>query len=269
MSQQEKAAYYKALQQAGVPFSKHYREYTTDELKAAYDKLVAAQPQGVSPLQNAINQSGPPAGAPSPAPDAEAAAFFGFPAPENGAPASEPMAAPVAPVMHRDPNELAGARQNTNLADNEPIRTDPETGFIWYQEEVRKPAFPKARGRRVMKYQDPGVVVTEVKAGEYTESFEISGDMNQAREAEVKITLPSFQVGIYQDPRFPFKTICYNGNEGFDLVDIQNYWGGAELVPEWVKRKYVENVLCYDMRSVIREIESEFRQIQLRESGRR
>lgn len=258
MSQTDKAIYYKALQEAGVKFPQHFRNYTEAELKEAYDKLVpsaAAAPE-----------------APSPAPDAAAAAFFGFDAPEPDKAEhnyASPPTQPVAPVMHADPNELAGTRQNTNRETLEPIRTDPETGNVWYQEEVRKPSFPKPRGRRVLKYRDPGVVEQTVKAGDYTETFEISGDMAQAREAEVKITLPSFQVGIYKDPRFPFKTVCYNGSEGFDLVDVQTYWGGAELVPEWVKRKYVENVLCYDMRSVIREIESEYRSLQLRESGRR
>jgi hypothetical protein len=261
VSQQDKAAYYKALQQAGVQFSKHYREYTTVELKEAHDKLVAEQ--------NAAAPVAPVAPPIRPNTDAEAAAFFGFDAP-SPAPKPEPAPQqPAAPVGYADPNELAGARQNTNRAENEPIRVDPDTGFTWYQEEVRKPAFAKPRGRRVMKYKDPGVVEQTVKAGEYTETFEISGDMNQAREAEVKITLPSFQVGIYQDPRFPFKTVCYNGTEGFALEDVQDYYGGAELVPEDVKRKYVENVLCYDMRTVIRAIEAEYRQIQLREGATR
>lgn len=253
MSQQEKAAAYKTLQAAGVQFSKHYREYTQQELEAAVDKLVAAQ-NAAAPV------------APSPAPDAAAAAFFGFDAPGDGVPDGPPPVPTrqAPPVAHADPNELAGVRQNTNRETLEPIRTDPETGNVWFQEEVRKPAFPKPRGRRVLKYRDPGVVVQEVKDGKYTESFEVAGDMSQAREAEVKITLPSFQVGIYQDPRFPFKTVCYNGNEGFDFDDVQRYYGGAELVPEGVKRKYVENVLCYDMRTVIRAIEAEYRQLQLR-----
>lgn len=252
MSQQEKAAAYKTLQEAGVQFSKHYREYTQQELEAAVAKLVEAQ-NAAAPV------------APSPAPDAAAAAFFGFDQPPVEA-IYDPMpgTAPTPPVMRMDPNELAGVRQNTNRETLEPIRTDPDTGNVWFQEEVRKPAFPKARGRRVLKYRDPGTVETTVREGKYTETFEISGDMANAREAEVKITLPSFQVGIYQDPRFPFKTICYNGNEGFDFDEVQTYYGGAELVPEGVKRKYVENVLCYDMRTVIRAIEAEYRQLQLR-----
>jgi hypothetical protein len=250
VSQTDKARYFNELKDAGVSFDKHYREYTEAELKTQFDELVARQ---------APSDFRPPQAQTDPA----AAKFFGFEAPS---PASNPEPPPVAPVAYADPHELAGARQNTNRATDEPIRVDPDTGRLWFQEEVLKPAYPKPRGRRVLKYQDPGVRVQTIKAGEYTESFEISGDPANAREAEVKITLPSYQVGIYKDPRFPFKVVCYNGNEGFDLEDIQNYYGGAELVPEDVKRKYVENVLCYDMRSVIRAIETEYRQQQLRGS---
>jgi hypothetical protein len=35
------------------------------------------------------------------------------------------------------------------------------------------------------------------------------------------------------------------------------------MVPPEVKRMYVENVLCYDIRSVVRAINAEYRQQQL------
>ena len=155
------------------------------------------------------------------------------------------------------PDELAGLRQNTH-GDDEPHRVDPATGFLWYRDEVRKAAFPKPRGRRVQKYNDPGTKMMTVKAGEYTESFEMPGDQN--RVSEVRITLPSYQVGLYRNPTFPFRIHVYNNNEGFDLEDVQNYYGGAELVPADIKRKYVENVLCYDTRTTIRAIETEYRE---------
>jgi hypothetical protein len=188
--------------------------------------------------------------------DPDAAAFFGLKV--------EPIEtmSTMPPVRHADPSELAGARLNTQRLD-EPLRRDPETGRDWFQEEVRKPATPKPRGRRVLRYRDPGAVTQTVKDGDYTETFEIAGDPVNAREQEVKITLPSYQVGIYKDPRFPFKVVCYNGNEGFDLQEVQGYYGGAELVPPSVKRKYVENVLCYDIRSVVAAINQEFRDLQL------
>lgn len=256
MSQSEKSAYFQALRAAGVPFDRHYREYTTSELKAAYVRLTGgelvrqtppdAPPQ---PLER------PPADAPAPQFDAAATAAAFAQMTGEGPQLAQP---PVAP---RDPNEMAGQRQSEDL---EPIRTD-ELGRVWLQEEVRKPAYPKPRGRRVLTYRDPGVQQQTVTTGKYTETFEIPGDPANAREAQVKITLPSYQVGIYRDPRFPFKVITYNDNDGFDLDDVQNFYGGAERVPPGVKRKYVENVLCYDIRTVVRAIEDEYRQRFLRQ----
>lgn len=252
MSQSDKASLYGALKAAGVKFPKHYREYTTEELQTAYDKLTASAPpiesEPVGPTLEEVLAA--------PGTDPEAAAFFGL----NVQPIEPPKQAP--PVRHADPSELAGARLNTQSLD-EPLRIDPDTKRAWFQEEVRKPATPKPRGRRVLRYRDPGAVTQTVRDGDYTETFEIAGDPVNAREQEVKITLPSYQVGIYKDPRFPFKVVCYNGNEGFDLQEVQGYYGGAELVPPSVKRKYVENVLCYDIRSVVAAINQEFRDLQL------
>jgi hypothetical protein len=142
-----------------------------------------------------------------------------------------------------------------------PIRQDDQ-GRVWYQEEVQKPAYPKPRGRRVLKYLETGVEVKTVQNGEYVETFEVAG-VGAGKPAEVKITLPSYQVGIYKDPRFPFKIHTYNGREGFNLFEVQDYYGGAELVPEECKRLYIENDLCYDIRTVIRAISNEHRQLQL------
>ena len=269
MSQSEKAAYFRALKAAGVPFDRHYREYNTEELKAAYGALGDAAPPleakepepAAPPPAPAVQQ--PYAEEPAEPVDPEAAAFFGFNEPEPVLNAhAEAATRPAVPVAHADPNEMAGARQNSK-PDDEPIRVDPDTGRLWYQEEVRKPGYPKPRGRRVLNYMDPGVEQRTAQAGEYKETFEVSGDPRNARPAQVKITLPSYQVGIFKDPRFPFKVITYNGNEGFDLFEVQDYYGGPELVPAGIKRKYVENVLCYDIRTVVQAINAEFRQLQL------
>lgn len=242
MSQQDKAKYYSALKSAGVKFERHYREYTEAQLKEEYDKLVPQAPP----------QQQPPV-------DAEAAAFFGFqPPPVEPAEVQHPDV----PVRSADRDEIAGQRTNTR-AEDEPIRIDPDTGHAWYQEEVAKPAYPKPRARRVLKYMDAGVETKTVKNGDYQESFEISGDPRNARESEVKITMPSYQVGIYKDKRFPFKIITYNGAEGFDRDDVNSYYGGAELVPPEVNRKYVQNVLCYDIMSVVGAINAEARRLQL------
>lgn len=281
MGQEEKSAYYQALKAAGVEFTKHYREYSTDELQAAYTELV----------NNGVIQSEPTETVEAPeAPlidvdgaladeDVPDAGFFGIPAdestpanpepeplrePQPTRPAFDPTLAPGPPrptavVKEKDPNEMAGARLNTQKPD-EPLRTD-EHGRIWFQEEVLKPAFPKPRGRRVLSYTETGTKKQTIQAGQFTETFEVAGDAAVA--AQVKITLPSYQVGIYKDPRFPFKVHVYNGTQGFDLFEVQEYYGGRELVPADIKKSYVENVLCYDIRTTIRSINAEFRQLQL------
>lgn len=222
MSQTEKSELYALLKEAGG-VTKHYREYSSDEIRSLLEE------RGI-----------------------DVAASL----------AASAKAAP--PVKDQaDPNEMPGQRLNTQ-ADDEVIRVD-EQGRQWYQEEVRKPAYPKPRGRRVLKYLDTGAVTETVKNGEYVETFEVAGT-GTGKPAEVKITLPSYQVGIYKDPRFPFKIHCYDGREGFDLFEVQNYYGGSELVPPQVKRVYIENDLCYDIRSVVRAIQDEHRQLML--SGR-
>lgn len=254
MSQQNKSALWEELKRRGVTFDQHFRNYTEAQLQTALDELDTPQPEGLSPLDNAINQAGP-------LPDAEAAAFFGFqsePAPTEPTYTSPPSA----PVAAKSPDEIAGQRTNTQPVD-EPIRIDPETGWAWYQEEVLKPAYPKPRARRVLRYQDAGVQTRTVINGDYSESFEISGDPANAREAEVKITMPSYQVGIYKDKRFPFKIVTYNGKNGFHREDVIDFYGGAELVPAEVARVYVENVLCWDIASVIKAINDEHRRLTL------
>lgn len=242
MSQTEKAGYYKTLKDAGVQFTKHYREYSTDELKRAVDKLH----EGARAQQE------------EPEHDPSAAAAMGLPTEER--PARMPTQARSAPRAERNPAEMPGQRLNKQ-SELDPIRTD-DKGRVWYQEEVQKPSTPRPRGRRILKYMDTGTREETVQNGQYVETFEVAGDM-PSRPSEVKITLPSYQVGIYKDPRFPFKIHTYGGREGFDLFEVQDYYGGAELVPAEIKRIYVENVLCYDIRTVVRAIQTEFRQLQL------
>lgn len=264
MSQQEKGAYFRALKEAGVSFDRHYREYTTEELKVAYDKLVdqqRAEDQAPPPQPQYQQYIEPPAGARV----GEPTQYPGYQAPAPGQrtmerhPALPPLPPPV-PVAPRNPAEMAGERLNTH-SEGQPLRTD-ELGRVWFQEEVLKPAAPKPRGRRVLDYVETGTKIAEVQNGEYRETFEVAGDM-APKAAQVKITLPSYQVGIFKDPRFPFRTVCYGGEEGFDLMEVRKYYGGTELVPEEVKTKYVANVLCYDIRTVIRAIQTEFRTLQL------
>lgn len=239
MSQAEKSAYYRELKEAGVAFSRPYREYTTDELRAAVRKLRAQKPK---PEPETPTEAGEPKSAPKEALK---------PAPKTQ------------PAMPRTstPREQFAAERAYQTNEEQPLRTDPETKFIWYREEVQKPAFPKPRARRKLTYVDPGVKVQTAVADKFLESFEVAG--NESRTGEVRITMPSYQVGVYKDPRYPFKIHVYNGTKGFDLFDVQKFYGGADLVPTSIKRMYVENDLCYDIRSVIRSIQSEFRDQQL------
>jgi len=272
MSSAAKGFYFRRLKDAGVELDRHFRDYTTDELleadRMAIEAGLLAPPtdEELAELAAKIHKpktrkepvATPPPPTPGPEPDAEtgepaAAAFFGFDVPEPDA----PPPAPVRPEI----GEMAGERLNTKAPED--VLFVDEEGKAWLQKEVLKPAFPKPRGRRVLRYQDAGVVKQTVKEGEYTETFEVAGDPRNATPAEIKITLPSYQVGIYRDPRYPFKVVTYNGRAGFDRLEVENFYGGAELVPAICKRTYVENVLCYDMRSVVRAINEEYRQMRL------
>ena len=133
---------------------------------------------------------------------------------------------------------------------------------MWFREEVRKPATPQPRARRRITYIDTGVKQETIVDGRFIETVEVAGDRRTTEM--VKITMPSYQVGVYSDPRFPFKVHTYNNNRGFDLFDVQAFYGGADLVPSDILRVYVGNDLCYDIRSTIRSIQSEYRAQQLR-----
>lgn len=252
MSHAEKSRLYQELKGAGVSFDKPYRQYTTDELRVAVNKLreLNGQPSVEHEQQ-----------AQEPLPVAGVVDFqdLELSEPEHAnqfqqAGLSQP---PSVQLADRAPDTDAGIRQNA--AD---LRVD-EDGLVWYQDEIRKPAYPKPRARRVLRYMNPGTETRTVVNGSFLESFEVAGQ--GAQQGEIKITLPSYQVGIYKDPRFPFKIHVYNEVRGFDLFEVQEFYGGAELVPEECKRMYVENVLCYDIRTVIRAIETEARQLALAE----
>ena len=224
-----------SLKEAGLT-DRPYVNYKTPELQALYDQNIA--------LSGVVNPELYPE-----VPVLEAAETRLAAAPEPPTRYSPPVV-----VL---PDTVAGLRTNTHSLD-EPLRVD-ENGILWFQDEVRKPAFPKPRGRRVLKYDDPGVKTVKVKSGQFTESFEMPGD-GVGRPSEARITMPSYQVGIYKDPRLPFKIAVYNDQRGFDLFEVQKYYGGRDLVPSDIKRVYIENVLCYDIRTVVRAIETEYRE---------
>jgi hypothetical protein len=216
------------LKERGVEFPLHYREYSQTQLEESLDALRADD------------------------------AGLGEPPVELAQPAQRvETQRPQLNLPPRSPDQVAGLRLNTH-AEDEPLRVD-EHGLIWYQDEVRKAAFPKPRGRRVLDYMDPGVRTVTAQTGNgYTETFEMPGD--QTRPSQVKITLPSHQVGIYRDTNMPFKIHVYNDNRGFDLFEVRDFYGGADLVPEDIKTVYVGQSLCYDIRTTRRAIEAEYRE---------
>lgn len=270
MSAAEKGFYFRRLKAAGVTLDQHFRDYTTKELKEA-DQVAVEQGLYAAPtkeeleeLESKIHKKKPREpevqAQPTPA-DPELTGFFGFTKAEQEQPAPPPATKSPAAPARPELGEMAGERLNTK--DAEEVLYVDEQGRSWLQKEVLKPAFPKPRGRRVLRYNDPGVVRQTAKEGQYTETFEVAGDPRNATPSEIKITLPSYQVGIYRDKRYPFKVITYNGKAGFDRQEVEAYYGGAELVPAVAKRTYVENVLCYDMRSVVRAINDEYRALRL------
>ena len=143
-----------------------------------------------------------------------------------------------------------------------PIRVDPD-GKVWYADEVRKLASPGPRKRRKLSYIDHGTKVETVQIGQFMESYEVAGD--QVRTEEVKITLPTYQVGLYRDPRLPFLIHVYNNNRGYDLMEVIKYYGNSQdLVPQEIQKTYVGNDLCYDIKTTNRAIENEARQLRMR-----
>lgn len=292
MAHKEKSAAYRFLKENGVTFEKHYREYSTEELVAAAATL--AEQKGIPVPADALPpapelptekpddglisrldslsatmeklvelqlaQMQQPAMATQAAPAYSQPQQAPFPSsipplpeePSNPAPQVKPL------LNELDPREHAGATANTHQ-DEDVIKVD-EFGNQWYQIEVNKPAFPKRRGRRVLRTMDAGTVQETIKVGEYTETFEVSGDPKNAQPTEIKITLPSYQTGIYRAPNMPFRIHTYAGVRGFDMLDVQKYYGGSDLVPDTIKRMYVSTDLCYDIQSTIRTIENEYRE---------
>lgn len=250
MQNYTKSDYYNELKASGFEFDKIYREYTLAEMKALYEQH----------FQEPVDWLEPDLTEPTDPGFSEAQLKY---VESLNEPTPTPAEGPVKRIAPPVPDELSGSAGLKALEQDadEVVEVD-EDGREWLQLEVRKPAFPKPRGRRVVQYIDSGVRTEQVQDGDYIESFEVPGNARAAHE--VKITLPSHQVGIFRDRRFPFKIMTYNSNSGFDYDEVNAYYGGAELVPDTVKRKYVSNRLAYDIRSVINAIRDEARQLQLR-----
>ena len=244
MSAALKGFYWKQLKELGIEFERPYRNYTLAELRDSYSALVE---EGLAP---AIDE------------DAARASYQKEPEQPESQPTTPEPSQPSVPVSAHNVHEHAAERAYSAGYDEEPVRIDPVTKFVWFREEVRKPAAPRPRARRKLTYVDSGTKTMEVSDGRYVETVEVSGQ--QRNTGEVRITMPSYQVGVYLDPKFKdFKIHVYNDVKGFDLFDVQKFYGGADLVPAGIKRIYVGNDLCYDMLTVIRTIEEEYNRLRL------
>lgn len=144
------------------------------------------------------------------------------------------------------------------------IRAD-EHGRIWFREEIG-PEIAKNRRlrKRITQVVPDKVEVKQIQAGDYIETIEVVGE--GTRSLDAFITMPPTQVGIYLDPRFPWKVFTYNGSLGFSYGDVNAYYGGVEFVPSTVKKKFVGNMMAYDIKSAISTVERKYRELQLSRS---
>lgn len=230
MSHGDKSKYYKALKAAGVEFDQHYRHYTTEELEAAYLEL----PEEMQTIPD----------------EGEDTYEFDGETPE-----------PVPSGVHFSDEPLHKIAGLSDPSTGKILRVDSK-GVQWLQEEITKSAIPVPRARLAKRYTDTGVKEVQFEGEDgYSETVEVAGDLKQERE--VKVTLPSHQVGVCILPQYPFKVITYQGNQGFEYFDIVEFYGAEDLVPEGIKKTYVESVLCFDIRTTVREIQAEARRLQL------
>jgi len=262
----------KLAKEMGAPFDfeKPYVNYTVDELQVLHRQWVGGLEEPV-PEAPELDLSRPILATPSPRPTHPAQGQSGAPAVDKWTRAKElqsrfandprRLAAELGVELNDRGADRAGLNFNSHTMDD-PVRVDSR-GFIWYQDEVMKPAIPKPRARRVVNYKDPGVKTVEkyYADGRLDESYEVAGD--QARDMQVKTTLPSWQVGIYKDPRLPFRVHIYNDVRGFEWFDVLRQYGGMDHVPSTIKHLYVGNDLCFDITSTRETMERELRDLQL------
>lgn len=285
----------KAAKEAGVEvdLSKGYINYTEPELEDMYEKIFGTPDAEQNEVEESISEEATDARfealgdmlwdeddepvsaaestplAPEPAPAAPAP-----PAPvvrESGpvAAASEPQA-PGHPGLSlreflalplKDRGEVRVGLNSGEGPNGKPIRRDSRNR-VWYQDEIRKPAIPGPRVRKITRTKGTGTTVQERRDenGAVVESYEVSD--GQSRDLEITTVQPSWQVGIYKDPTLPFKVYTYNGQYGFSYDEIVKYYGGFHHVPN-IKQRYIGYALCYDIVSTREALEQELRDRRL------
>lgn len=160
------------------------------------------------------------------------------------------------PAKPQDPRELPSQRRGQ---EDEPIRVDLD-GTIWYQEEIIKSSTAKPRGKRV--YREIGTRTKEVTIDTedgFTETFEVAGE--EKIPLEITVGIPTWQPGISKPPHSPFKIVTYRDARGYDRIEVERYFGGADVLPENVESIYVGNLICYDIHSVNTAIRREYNQL--------
>lgn len=167
-------------------------------------------------------------------------------------------------VLSDEPERMAGIHFYTHSVDD-PIRID-SSGKIWFQDEIIKPAIPRPRARRIVNHANAEVVMDEIRdeTGHLQESFEVAGQPSGV--SQHKVTMATWQTGIYKDPRLPFRLHIYNGVYAFSHRDVAMFYGGTKLIPTAVQKetKYVGGDLCFDLSAVRDSIEREYRERVLR-----
>lgn len=281
MALQEKAVLYNELKLAremGLPIpldDKPYVNYTVAELAYLKQQYLPEtdEPATAGPVPPAPGLAGAPGPLGTPAPSQPQSGATGVnklrliaDLQASGFPPQH-LAEELGVPLEDRPEDRAGLNFNTH-EEFDPIRVDSQ-GMVWFQDEVIKPAIPKSRARRVINYKDPGVkeISKYYSDGRLDETFEVAGD--EARDMQIKVTLPSWQVGIYKDRRLPFRVHIYNGIRGFSWRDVVIHYGGMDLVPSAIKRIYVGNDLCFDIKSTRDQMDREYQQLQLQlQAGR-
>lgn len=158
----------------------------------------------------------------------------------------------------KDHDELPTQRRADEMT---PIRTD-ERGRVWYQEEIQKSNLAKSRGYRIFREVGTGVKTVTLPADDegFTETIEVPDGTR--KPLEIKVGIPTWQVGIYKDPQLPFRVVEYRSKRGFLRQDVENYFGGADVLPEGIETDYVGNLIAYPIREVIVAIQREYNQLQ-------
>lgn len=261
-------AAYEAAQEAVVASGEQPQTYTDWVSEAVSDPAVQAAMAAYSRAVQATSAAPDPGARPGPE---------GITGPFPGDSAPPPVyAIPREQWAQYPPRELArllNVPYSDKVADragltfnthglNDILRIDSR-GRVWYRDEVMKPAIPKKRMVRKVKTVTANVetINTYRPDGGIDETFEIAGD--EQSEIEIKISMPTSQVGIYIDPRMPFKIHQYGTRRAFDYEEVMNYFGGRDLVPSTVQTVYVDIDLCYTIESVRETIDRMYRETVL------